>query len=81
MFIEGTSWGGVSWGCIWGVGWGTCGGGGGGTCGEGGVRGVGGLIFCDFFLKSQKPVAYKKNWKELKRQTIRAKIEQKSNKI
>ena len=52
-----------------GVGWGTCG---------KGVRGLGVEgNFLAIFSKNQKPVACKKNWKELKRQKIRAKVEQK----
>ena len=51
------------------------------------VRGGGGTwwwgihFFAILFSKNQKSVACKKNWKELKRQKIRAKIEQKSNKM
>ena len=37
--------------------------------------------FFAIFLKNQKPVACKRNLKELKKQKNRAKIEQKSNKI
>ena len=46
--------------------------------GGGVVRGLGwggGGYFLRFFQKNQKTVACKKNWKELKRQKIRAKIE------
>ena len=45
-----------------------------------GYVGLGGCNFA-FFSENQKPVACKKKWKEFKRQKIRAKIEQKSNKI
>ena len=42
--------------------------------------GGGRVQFC-IFSENQKPVACMKKWKEFKRQKIRAKIEQKSNKI